>query len=281
MTCEADLSAEHAVASHLARSGYAHLGCAYGIFAYYDVVTYLDEVVEFHAAAYDRRAHSRAVYAGVCAYLHIVFYHDVAYLWYFGIRTVGIGGESETVGAYYRSGMYGYIVAYAASCVYLDPGVYRRPFAYCDTVAYVDMRIYACAVAYFRAGFYYRESSYVTVGSYTGVGRDVGLVADAAFARLVRGIQFEQFGERSVGVVHFDESGVYSSGRYETAVDDHYRRTGFVYVVFVFRVCYERKRTFAAFLYFGEFGYFGSAVAHYVASQVGCDHFCGKFHVYR
>ncbi|MNY06506.1 hypothetical protein D3C86_1392670 [compost metagenome] len=75
------------------------------------VVRNLDQVVQFNPFADKRRAHRSPVYRSVGPNLHIILYHDITDLPYFGISTICLRGKAETITANYRIGMDNDVVA--------------------------------------------------------------------------------------------------------------------------------------------------------------------------
>ena len=100
---DADLSREETVVPHLRSACDACLGRGNGILADLHVVADLDQVVEFHAPADDRRVGLGPVDAGVGADFHVVFDDDVAQLRNLVEAACGIGNEAEAVGADHRT----------------------------------------------------------------------------------------------------------------------------------------------------------------------------------
>ena len=111
------LSAHHAMAAYFCRAGDAALGSHYGILAYFYVVGYLYEVVEFYTLTYDGRSHSGPVDGCIGSDLDMVFENDIPYLRYFHVRTV-VRGKSEPIGTDNGSCMYDAVIAYHAIVIY-------------------------------------------------------------------------------------------------------------------------------------------------------------------
>ena len=119
----------------------------------------------------------------------------------------------------------------------------------------------------------------VAVAAERRVAGDFRPVAYSFLARFVGGIEFEQFGERGVGVCHPYERRPDGVPGFEFPVHDYHGRLRVVQVVFVFRVGEERQRSRASLFYLGECRNDGIRIPFDLAAEVGGNHACGKFHI--
>ena len=125
----------------------------------FHVVRHLNEIVEFHAAAYKGAAHGRAVYGGVGSDFDIVFNLYDANLLYLVIYSVGIGRESEAVGSDYSTAVQHTATSYAAVILNFHTRINRRIIAYLNTVADIGLRIDFYVFAEFHTAPYVGESA--------------------------------------------------------------------------------------------------------------------------
>ena len=82
------LPAKHAVLTDLGRTCYHIACCQVAVLSYLYIVRYVYEVIKFHSFADDGRTERSTVYSTVSTYLHIVFYHHIAYLRYLFITLI-------------------------------------------------------------------------------------------------------------------------------------------------------------------------------------------------
>src|SRR5690606_6134360 len=97
VTCDANLSADHAILADFARTCNACLCGNYGIFADFDIVCNLDLVVQFNAFADDGRSHCRTVDGCTGTDVDIILENHISDLWNLVVSTVGLRGESKSV----------------------------------------------------------------------------------------------------------------------------------------------------------------------------------------
>ena len=278
MVRDADLSREETVVPHLRSACDACLGRGNGILADLHVVADLDQVVEFHAPADDRRVGLGPVDAGVGADFHVVFDDDVAQLRNLVEAACGIGNEAEAVGADHRTRMQDAAAADHAPLVNLDTRVEDRSVADGHAVTDIDLGIDLAVGADAGSRLDNGEIAHVTIFAQCRPLRDRSPLADALFAGFCGLIHLQQFEHCGAGVFDFNQGGGHGFRRGEILVHQYDRRTGFVKVFFVFGVGQVGQGAGFALFDRGDGVHLGLFVACDLAAEKTGDHFCGKFH---
>ena len=275
---DADLPGEEAVAAHARGPGNAGLGRRDGVLADLHVVADLDQVVELHAAADDRRVGFGAVDAGVGADFDVVLDDDVAQLGDLVESAFGIGHESESVGTDHGPGVEDAVRPDGATFVDLHTGIERRVVADRYALSEVDLGVDLAVLADFHALLDDGKVADVALLADLGLFRDGGAVADplaSGFRGVVHGQEFHDAG---CGVVHLDERGCDGLCGFERAVDQDDRGSRSVEEGLVFGIGEIGQRTGFSLLDRGDGVHRGVLVAEDVAAQKSGDHFGRKFH---
>ena len=241
-------------------------------------MSHLYEVVELHAAAYDRGVGLGAVDAGVGADLDIILDDDIAHLRDLVEAALGVGQEAEAVGADDGTRMYDAAAPDTAALVYLHSGVEGRRVAYLDIVADVCLGIYCTSVADDGARLYDGEVTDVAILADGCFGRDRRAGRYALLAGLGGVVYLEQVQYGHVYVGNLYECCGDGSLRLEVVADQHYRGAGSIYKGFVFRIGEVCERALVSPLYRRDGVYGGLGVALDTASDEARYHLCGKFH---
>ena len=242
------------------------------------VVSHLDEVIKFHATTDNRRVCFRTIDAGIGSDLDVVLDNDVAQLRNFVESALGVGCESEAVGADHDACVEDAAAAYAAALVNLHARVKRRSLADGDAVADIDLRVDPAAVADARSRFDHGEVAHVALLAYGSLVRDRRPLRDALLLRTGGVVHLQQLQYGRSGVVDLDERCAYLLLRHEGAVDQYDRGFGGVEERLVFRIDEIGHRTVLALLDGGDGVYFGCFVPDDFAAQKSGDHFGCKFH---
>src|SRR5437879_2029861 len=83
----------------LCAAGYACLGGNGGMRAYFNIVSYLYQVIKLNALLDDGGFNGGAVYGSISSDFYLIMYDDLARLGYFFIRAVFLGSKAEAIAA--------------------------------------------------------------------------------------------------------------------------------------------------------------------------------------
>ena len=183
VTCNTYLTAKHTPLAHLGASCDTYLRRHHGVLANISVVSYLNEVVEFHTLTDIGTSHSRTVNTSVGTYLYIVLNGDNAYLRNL-VVTVGTRCKAESIGTYYTACMKSYVVAQLAAMINSHVRIDECVLSYLDTFANVGMRINLAAFAHLSSIADISKSSYVNTLGYLSLGRNESQWIYASLLRL-------------------------------------------------------------------------------------------------
>ena len=280
---DTNLPADTAVFTDFGGAGNSRQRGDDGIFSDFNVVRYLNQVVELHPGADNGRAHRCAVDGGRRAYLDPVVKNDVTDLRYFIVTPgFGVGGEAEAVAANHDISVQDTIIAHYAVTQDANAGVNYTVLADADVGPDVylveDHRPVTNTCSVFDNGKLTDVDALPKLGlSVHGRMSGDGPFGLGSFVLL---IDRQQVAHGAVYVSYPQQGGGDGFARREVQADQYSGRSGVVQVVLVGGVCQEGNRPGSGFLDLG-----GGGNDHVgVALNGGADHFRkfsgGDFHVW-